>query len=101
MLGNYERVYRHVLPAVRAAAARRLLAKYNMTQQRAAALLHITQAGVSKAQRRPNRQRIMIAESHIDRLAYALAANDQIGAQRAVCSICQDNIRFRCALMVR
>lgn len=98
MLSNYEKVYKKVLPAVRQAAAKRMMLE-GITQQRAASLLGITQAGISKALSRQS-VNIKMDQKHMDALTRGLIENKDHDAQRAICSICQDNVKFKCTLMV-
>lgn len=103
MLTNYERVMKRFLPAFRLKAAQMMVNDYKTTQQQAAAILGTTQAAISKYldQNSEKYNEIKIdAQSLRNFVETAKGKNDE-GAQKIMCSICQNNKKFDCTFMVK
>jgi uncharacterized protein len=100
MITPYEIVSKSALPALRAMVARRLQDKHNMTQQRVAKALGVTQATVSNYARRTRGMMVDLeGDSTVsraaDRIAQELSSKDadQREALRAMTDVL-DYIRF-------
>ena len=106
MKTNYEIALGEFMPSFRAAAARLMVSKYGISQQRAAELLEITQASVSKyvSGSSPKTARGTwgrAGEELVDLFVRQLMENYEVDAQKAMCTACQRYHRFNCSIMVK
>lgn len=106
MQTNYEIALNEFMPAFRAAAARLMVNKYGLRQQRAAELLEITQASISKYINEKYSQTVKIAEKDIseelvDAFVKRILSDKERGAQGVMCKACQEYHKFGCAIMVK
>jgi predicted transcriptional regulator len=100
-LEDYDKVLKRFMPAFRSSAARIMAKEYGMTQQRSAVLLGVTQAAISKyinegQKRYPD---VKIDAKAVKAFVEKVNAKDLKGGQRLMCKMCQDNVKFDCALM--
>lgn len=105
MLSNYEKVYKIILPKLRESSAKILATNYGKTQEEIASLLGVTQAAVSKYLN-PNKVErkstgIVIRRSKLKKMVEGVVSRNDSKAQRHMCSICQDNVNFKCRLIVK
>lgn len=100
---SYEDVMKKFMPAFRASAARMMVRDYGLRQQQAAAILGTTQAAISKYLKdkasKNNGMRVdqKLVKEYIERM---LKRHDH-GSQKVLCKMCQSNIKFDCAFMVK
>ncbi len=94
------------MPAFRAKVAKLMVSRYGISQQRAAVLLEVTQASISKYMNDQYSKLVKGAETGInDDTAYAfieevLGSHDR-DAQRHMCKACQKYHKFDCIIMVK
>ena len=106
MQTNYEIALTEFMPAFRAAAARLMVEKYGIRQQRAAELLEITQASISKYINEKYSRSVKIAEKGIsdelvDAFVKQIIDDKERNAQGVMCKACQEHHKFGCAIMVK
>ncbi|MDE1833249.1 MAG: helix-turn-helix domain-containing protein [Candidatus Micrarchaeota archaeon] len=102
MLTNYEKVMRRFLPTFRQSAANLMVREYGIKQQKVAEMLGTTQAAVSKYINGSNkRHNIGIDKELVREFVEMTLRHKEMDAQRAMCRLCQSNIKFGCAFMVK
>ncbi|HUY70413.1 MAG TPA: hypothetical protein VMV00_02500 [Candidatus Baltobacteraceae bacterium] len=102
MLTNYERVMKRFLPTFRQSAASVMVREYGLKQQKVAEMLGTTQAAVSKYLSQAKKSRGVEIDRGLMREFVDMALQHRdVEAQRAMCKLCQSNIKFACAFMVK
>ncbi len=104
MLSNYEKVYKIILPRLRERAARMMANERGRTQEDIARLLGVTQAAVSKyLNGNPDLKGngIVIKGDKLNEMVKSITDGREKEAQKRMCSICQDNVKFECRLIVK
>ncbi len=106
MRTNYEIALGEFMPAFRAKAARLMISKYGISQQRAAELLGLTQASISKYVNRHYSDAVKgtesdISDSMVDAFIQEIIGSREKEAQGHMCKACQKYHRFDCAIMVK
>ena len=105
MLSNYEKVYRIVLPRLREKAARFMAKEGGKTQEEIASLLGVTQAAVSKYLSSngmvKGKTTVVIDGRKVKKMVSSAIHGKDREAQKQMCSICQDNVKFECRLIVK
>ncbi len=100
-LKDYDKVLKKFMPAFKSSAANVMAKEYGMTQQRAAVLLGVTQAAISKyinegQKRYPD---MKINSRIVKEFVKRVNVKDMEGGQKLMCKMCQDNVKFDCAFM--
>jgi predicted transcriptional regulator len=103
---DYERAIDEFMPAFRAAASRIMINKYKISQQKAAELLNMTQASISKYinGRYSNSVKdieLGIKDNDVEVFVKYMINKYDRDAQRQMCSACQRYHGFDCAIMVK
>lgn len=100
-LEDYDKVLKRFMPAFKSSAANIMAREYGMTQQRAAVLLGVTQAAISKYINEGQKQYpdVKIDKRAVKAFVERLNVKDLKGGQRLMCKMCQDNFKFDCAFM--
>jgi predicted transcriptional regulator len=101
-LEDYDKVLKRFMPAFKSSAANIMAKEYGMTQQRAAVLLGVTQAAISKYINEGQKcyPGVKIDEKVVKAFVERVNVKDLKGGQRLMCKMCQDNVKFNCAFMV-
>ncbi len=100
---NYDKVTKKFMPAFKSSAANVMTKEFGITQQKAAVLLGVTQAAISKYinGRKRRHSDIKIGKEDIKAFVERVSRNDIKGGQRILCKVCQENAKFSCALMTK
>ncbi len=105
MTSNYENVYKVILPRLRERAARMMAEDKKMMQGKIPALLGVTQAAVSKYLKDDGDddkgRGVVIKSEKLEEMVESILNGHDKDAQRCMCSICQDNVKFGCRLIVK
>lgn len=106
MQTNYEIALNEFMPAFRAAAAEVLTKKYGMGQEKAARLLDVTQASISKYLNGKHSETVRnafgsINKKHVEEFVAVVVAGHEHAAQRTMCKACQRYNSFDCTIMVK
>lgn len=106
MQTDYEIALNEFMPAFRAAAGRLMVTKYGISQQKAASLLNVTQAAISKYINERYSQSIKdagqrINDEFVDTFVRKMIEEDNRNAQKTMCKACQKYHRFGCAIMIK
>lgn len=103
MLTNYERVIKKFLPAFRLKAAHIMVKEYETTQQQAALTLGTTQAAISKYLKESPEKYIdiKIDGKALKSFVEKVKDEDEQGAQKIMCGLCQTSNKFDCTFMVK
>ena len=102
MLTNYEKVIKRFLPTFRQSAANLMVREYGLKQQKVAEMLGTTQAAVSKYLSQGNkRHNIGIDRELMREFVEMTLQHREREAQRAMCRLCQANMKFECTFMVK
>ena len=106
MKTNYEIALGEFMPAFRAKAARLMVSKYGISQQRSAELLELTQAAISKYVSGKYSQRVRSAavsidDSLVDSFVRRVVGSAEKEAQKTVCSACQKYHKYECSIMIK
>lgn len=103
MMTNYERVMKRFIPAFRVKAAKIMVNEYGVKQQQAAMMLGTTQAAISKYLKNDSKRfgDVNIESKPLRQFIGSVKANDNNGAQKVMCTMCQSNKKFDCAFMVK
>src|SRR5271157_5581706 len=98
-LEDYDKVLKKFMPAFKSSAANVMVKEYGMTQQRAAVLLGVTQAAISKYINKNMKKHddVKIDAKSVKAFVERISAKDLKGSQKLMCKMCQDNVRFECA----
>ncbi len=100
-LEEYDKVMKKFMPAFKSSAANIMAKEYGMTQQRAAVLLGVTQAAISKYinEGQKHYPGVKIDSKVVKEFVERVSVKDMKGGQKLMCKMCQDNVKFDCALM--
>ncbi len=106
MKTDYEIALGEFVPAFRAKAAKLMISKYGISQQKAAEMLKVTQASVSKYVNDHYSKSVKgietdISDSAADTFIKELISGKEKEAQRNVCKACQGHHKFDCIIMVK
>ncbi len=106
MMTNYEIALNEFMPAFKAKVAKAMVDKHNIGQQRAAELLEMTQASISKYVNEHYSQLVKevgngIDDNMINEFVERIMAGADTGAQRIMCKACQKYHKFECTIMVK
>jgi predicted transcriptional regulator len=101
MLSGYEKAYKEVIPAARAALIAELKKKYNIKEEAISEYLGITQAAISKYLNGKYSARIKEIEGQIDKSTIALyaekiAKGNTEAMNLYMCTICNTLNTFNC-----
>ncbi|MGI0134433.1 MAG: transcriptional regulator [Candidatus Micrarchaeaceae archaeon] len=100
---SYEVVMKRFVPAFRSSAARMMINDYGLRQQQAAKILGTTQAAISKylSEKAPKNKGIKIDQKQVREYIERMLKHHEHGGQKALCKMCQSNVKFDCAFMVK
>ncbi|MDE1868633.1 MAG: hypothetical protein KGH60_01560 [Candidatus Micrarchaeota archaeon] len=100
---SYEDVMKKFMPAFRSSAAKMMVNDYGLRQQQAAKILGTTQAAVSKyLNDKPAKGNgIKIDQAQVREYIERMLKHHDHSGQKALCKMCQSNVKFDCAFMVK
>ncbi len=106
MRTNYEIALNEFMPAFRAAAAEMLVNRYGIKQDKAARMLDVTQASISKylngkSSRAVHDAGASIDRRHVEEFVARIMSHRDGDAQKAICKACQRYNSFDCTIMVK
>ncbi len=103
---DYEIALNEFMPAFKVKAAEILVTKNSMSQQKAANLLGLSQAAISKYingiySKSIEKSLVKIDDNAMERFVHNISKDNGIAAQRAICKACQSYNKFNCAIMIK
>ena len=99
---SYEDVMKKFMPAFRSSAAKMMVNDYGLRQQQVAKILGTTQAAISKyLKQQPKSNGMKIEQSQVKNYIEQMLKHHDHSGQKALCKMCQSNIKFDCAFMVK
>lgn len=103
LFDDYEGAMKKFMPAFKARAANMMIKEFGITQQRAAVLLGVTQAAISKYINKSTKSQtsVKINEKDVKAFVEMVSRNDLKGGRRILCRMCQENAKYGCALMTK
>jgi predicted transcriptional regulator len=102
MVNGYVRASKEIVPSVRIAMALELSRNYNLSEERIAGILGVTQAAVSKYLNGSYSDKIRdliknFDESEIKKFSAKIAAGEKDEVNKYICSLCASLNQFGCA----